>query len=341
MDLNTKLKTSHGLTRREFVLSLFTAGVYALAGTYLFKKHKRRTWKTETFISRVETYEADIASIIIAGMQELGVSPKEIKGKHILLKPNLVEPQANTLHINTHPLVVRSAAEAFFHMGANKVIVAEGSGHCRDTLRTLEASGMAEVLVKDKIPFVDLNCDEIYTLANKSRYSSLKTLTFPVALRQADWIVSMPKMKTHHWTGITLSMKNLFGIMPGMYYGWPKNVLHHAGIDQCILDIYSTIKPHFAIVDGIMGMEGDGPIMGSPRYASVLVMGRNFVAVDATCARIMEIDPEKVTYISAASHRLGPAQEKNICQFGEKIDAVRTPFALIDKIPSHRGLRLI
>ena len=88
-------------------------------------------------------------------------------------------------------------------------------------------------------------------------------LSLPQSLRRADLIVSLPKMKTHHWAGVTLSMKNLFGVMPGVCYGWPKNVLHHAGIRQSILDINAAVRPHLAIVDGIIGMEGDGPIMGT------------------------------------------------------------------------------
>jgi len=302
------------------------------------RRWNQRIKKAEVFVSKLTEYDADIASAIISGMQELGVTAKEIKGKKILLKPNLVEPQANTIHINTHPLIVRGAAEAFLSLGADRVTVAEGPGHCHDTLRTLEESGMADVLLEDRIPFVDLNCDDVYTIRNKGGYSSLKTLTFPVALAQADWIVSMPKLKTHHWAGVTLSMKNMFGVMPGRFYGWPKNVLHYAGINQCILDINTTVRPHFAIVDGIVGMEGDGPIMGSPKHAGVLVMGRNFVAVDATCTRIMGFNPKKVPYLAAASNRLGPVKEKDILQFGETIDSVRTNFELIDKIPAYKGL---
>ena len=86
-------------------------------------------------------------------------------------------------------------------------------------------------------------------------------------------------------------MKNLFGVMPGIVYGWPKNVLHYAGIGPSILDINAAVRPHLAIVDGIIGMEGDGPIMGTPRRPGVLVMGTNLPAVDATCARLMGIDP--------------------------------------------------
>ena len=74
----------------------------------------------------------------------------------------------------------------------------------------------------------------------------------------------MPKLKTHHWAGVTLSLKNFFGCMPGRVYGWPKNVLHVRGIPESILDINAAVRPHLAIVDGIVGMEGDGPIMGDP-----------------------------------------------------------------------------
>jgi uncharacterized protein (DUF362 family) len=339
MSFQKELRSDHGLTRREFLLSILVAGVSVLTGASLLRRCDKQAWKAETFISRVAEYEADVASVIVSGMRELGITPEEIKGKRILLKPNLVEPQANTVHINTHPLIVRGAAEAFLSLGAALVTVAEGSGHCRDSLRTLEESGMADVLLEDRIPFVDLNCDDVYTVSNTGRLSQLRTLTFPVALRQADWIVSMPKLKTHHWAGVTLSMKNLFGVMPGMFYGWPKNVLHKAGIGKCILDINATLQPHFAIVDAIVGMEGDGPIMGSPRPAGVLVMGRNLTAVDATCTRIMGLNPQKVPYLKAASSRLGPVRQKNILQHGETIHSVRTNFALIDKIPAHKGLR--
>jgi uncharacterized protein (DUF362 family) len=178
------------------------------------------------------------------------------------------------------------------------------------------------------------------TVPNLGRQSKLKTLTFPALFKAVDWIVSVAKMKTHHWTGATLSMKNLFGVMPGIYYGWPKNVLHHAGIENSILDINATLKPSFAIVDGIVGMEGDGPIMGDPKKAGVLVMGRNVAAVDATCCRIMGIDPYKVPYLERADNWLGPIGEGSIEQRGESVAAVRTNFNLIDQIPAHQGIRL-
>ena len=324
----------HGWTRRRFLLSTFGAAAFTLSGTTLLSK------STKTFIMKISRYGAEISPAIISGLRGLGVATEEIRGKTILLKPNLVETHNGADHINTHPLVIRGAVEAFLRLGAAHILVAEGPGHCRDSLRLLEESGLGEILIEDRIPFVDLNYDEVYTVANAGRRSRLKTLTFPATIRQVDWIVSMPKLKTHHWAGVTLSMKNLFGVMPGMFYGWPKNVLHWAGIEKSILDINATLRPDFAIVDGIVGMEGDGPIMGTPRHVGVLVMGRNFPAVDATCTRIMGLNPRRVRYLSAASNCLGPIREEDIIQCGETIESVRTNFALMEKNPNHKKLRL-
>jgi uncharacterized protein (DUF362 family) len=160
--------------------------------------------------------------------------------------------------------------------------------------------------------------------------TELRKLVFPLTLRRADLIVSLPKMKTHHWAGVTLAMKNFFGVMPGVYYGWPKNVLHHVGIPQSILDICAAVRPHLAIVDGIIGMEGDGPIMGTPKAAGVLVMGTNLPAVDATCARIMGLDPWRIAYLAGSSGRLGPIAEPHIAQRGERLGSMIQPFQLLD-----------
>lgn len=331
---------SKPISRRNLVFRLVPRGLLAALSLPLLQACMRTESPAETFIAKVPHYGSDIRSAILIGFRELGVGPGEIKGKTILLKPNLVETRADAPHINTHPRVIRAAADAFRSLGAAGVLVAEGSGHCRDTLRLLEETGMADILVEERIPFVDLNYDDVYTVPNAGGHSGLKTLTLPLTLRKVDWVVSMAKLKTHHWAGVTLSMKNLFGLMPGSFYGWPKNILHHAGIENSILDINATVRPHFAIVDGIVGMEGDGPIMGAPKAAGVIVMGRNFTAVDATCSRIMGIDPRQVDYLADSSGRLGAIREENIRQRGETVGSVYLDFDLLQKIPAHRGLRL-
>jgi uncharacterized protein (DUF362 family) len=304
------------------------------------KRYFRVPQQAQTFVAKVAHYQLDIADTISRGLHELGMTTEEMKGKRVLLKPNLVETSSNAPHINTHPLVLRGTIEAFLRLGAASVMVAEGPGHRRDTLAVYEESGLADVLTEDHIAFHDLNYITGYEMRNAGKQSSLQTLTFPALFKEVDWIVSVAKMKTHHWAGATLSMKNLFGVMPGIYYGWPKNVLHHAGIENSILDINATLRPHFAIVDGIVGMEGDGPIMGDPKQAGVIVMGRNLTAVDATCCRIMSIDPSKLSYLARADRWLGPIDSASIKQRGETVASVRTNFALEEKIPAQRGIRL-
>ena len=273
-----------GITRRDFLWGI-AGGVAIGSGIhYLFRRPSFPN--ADVFITKAADYSLDLKSLIARGLHELGVTPQEVSGKKILLKPNLVEVSPGHEHINTHPLVVRGAIEAFLDLGAAKVLVGEGPGHVSDTLMVLEETGLADVLFEDRIPFIDLNHDNLFSINNQTGFNSLKKLTFPGTLKDVDWIVSLAKMKTHHWAGATLSMKNLFGVMPGAVYGWPKNVLHQNGIDRSIIDINATLKPHFAIVDGITGMQGDGPIMGDPIQAGVLVMGRNLPAVDATCCRV-------------------------------------------------------
>ena len=330
---------TRGWTRREFLGA--AAGGAVVAGTGLGAWRWLRGGRfTEVFVAKASGYGSDLAALIVAGMGELGVAPAEIAGKHVLIKPNLVEPRRGAGHINTHPAVVRGAAEAFLSLGAAAVTVGEGSGHCRDAVLVLEESGLGEALRGERIPFVDLNADEWVDVTNAGGASGLGSFALPVTLRRADWVVSVAKMKTHHWAGVTHSMKNLFGVLPGALYGWPKNVLHRAGIHRCVADIHATVRPQFAIIDGIVGMEGDGPIMGEPKPAGVLVMGRDLPSVDATAARIMGVDPAKIGYLLLAPGGAEALETRAIRQRGESVEAVRTTFALCDRIPAQRGLRL-
>jgi uncharacterized protein (DUF362 family) len=158
----------------------------------------------------------------------------------------------------------------------------------------------------------------------------LKGFWFPRQVIEADLVVSMPKMKTHHWVGYTGALKNLYGVIPGIKYGWPKNVLHYAGIPESIYDINASLPKTVAIVDGIVAMEGDGPIMGSAKPMGLLVIGTNPTAVDATLGRVMGFDPARVSYLKLAANRLGPVDEPCIEQRGETWQSVASPFRILD-----------
>jgi uncharacterized protein (DUF362 family) len=122
-------------------------------------------------------------------------------------------------------------------------------------------------------------------------------------------------------------MKNLFGIVPGSVYGWPKNVLHWAGIDQAIADLQTTFPRQFCLVDGIEAMEGNGPIQGTAKRAGVIVAGSHPPSVDATCCRIMGIDPQKLKYLELAASRSDLAIW-NPTQIGEPVSGVASQFQL-------------
>ena len=189
-----------------------------------------------------------------------------------------------------------------------------------------------------KVPFIDLNHDEPVKRLNLGRLTGLEHLYLSRTVATADVVISLPKLKTHHWAAATLSLKNLFGTLPGICYGWPKNELHWRGIDNSIVDIALTRTPDLAIVDGIVGMEGDGPLNGTPKPMGVLVMGSDLVAVDATCCRLMQLDPERVGYLVMAQRKkLGQVAAAHIQQLGETIEARAQPF---DTVPHFKSLWL-
>ena len=280
-----------------------------------------------------DSYSVDLADVIFRGFQELGV---DVRGRRVLLKPNMVEYEPGT-SINTNPAVVAAAATACQRAGAASVIVGEGPGHRRDIEYLLAATGLDDHLRDMRLPFVDLNHDDVKMVPMASGYMGLKEVALPVRLLASDFVISVPKLKTHHWAGMTCSMKNLFGVVPGAVYGWPKNLLHIRGINQSIVDLTATVKPSLAIVDAITAMEGDGPIMGRPRQLGFIAMGTDPVAVDATCARIIGLDPQKVQYLHMAGAFLGNLDERRIEHRGESPTRYATHF---DLIPDMQPLRL-
>jgi len=284
-------------------------------------------------IRRAASYEANLTEILLETLRDLGVVARD---KAVLLKPNFVEPDPAG-KINTHPAVVASAREAFLRLGAREVIVAEGPGHERDTEAIVETIRLRDYLGDLRRTFVDLNLDDVDLIPLRTRASRLRQLYLPRSVLRADLIVSMPKMKTHHWAGVTLSLKNMFGIVPGSSYGWPKNILHWAGISRSILDVNTTVRPDVAIVDGIVGMEGNGPIQGKAKRIGVLVIGTDPVAVDATCARIMDLAPERIEYLTRAASVLGHIDESRIHQHGEAISNVRSTFEILSSFESLRA----
>jgi uncharacterized protein (DUF362 family) len=314
------------LSRREFL---------AVSAAALASGCRRRPYRSSDFsvpdrstvaILPAPRYDIDFSDLIGRGLREIGL---DVRDRRIVLKPNMVEYERGTV-INTHPSVITGAAIALRRAGARDVVVAEGPGHRRDIEYLTTTTGLYDYLREERIPFVDLNHDDVRPTQLRSWYTGLSELMLPAAIFDTDLFVSMPKLKTHHWAGMTCSMKNLFGVVPGAVYGWPKNLLHVHGIEQSILDLNATVRPGLAIVDAVVGMEGDGPIMGTAKPVGAIIMGTDPVAVDATAARVMGLRPERMAYIAEARHFLGNIATDRIDQRGERLERFVTPFDVLE-----------
>jgi uncharacterized protein (DUF362 family) len=315
------------LNRRRFVgCAAGTAATSILASEWVWPKYSASYRRHRSHVAILESneYSEKLEDLLFEGLQLFRLN---VSDKSILLKPNLVEDLPGP--VNTNSVLVGAAARCFLRLGAGKVVIGEGPGHQRDTELVVEAAGLSPHLNEGQIQFVDLNRDELTKVKLKASYSGLGALWLPRTVLASDLIVSMPKMKTHHWAGVTLSLKNMFGIVPGMKYGWPKNILHWHGIHESILDICATAPIHFVIADGIRAMEGDGPLLGTERPLNRLVLSDDPVAADVTCARLMGLAPERIRHIAEGARFLGNLSTDRIMMLAEAIPVLIRPFSVL------------
>lgn len=326
------------LTRRQALRLGLAAGIVGCAGYLGATRDRlvfggavlRQGWlrvaggSTAVAVVRCPTY--DQAEAAVRQAWDLIGGP-ELAGKSVVLKANLIDYVPDR-PANTAPAVLVAAIRYLKAHGAREIVVADGPAFKRDAEELLIDSGLAAALSAEDVRFVDLNYDDLVKVEVKGQYTRLSHLLLPRTVVEADVLISVPKMKTHHWTWVSLSMKNLFGVVPGGKYGWPKNRLHFNGIEASIVQLYETLGPQLALVDGVIGMEGDGPVCGQARPTGVVVMGADLVAVDATCARIMGFPPQEIAHLALAERfGLGRLDEGRIDVRGEPLAAVRQSYA--------------
>jgi uncharacterized protein (DUF362 family) len=325
---------SRDVDRRTFLRGAAVGSAVALAGGLGLRALRREPerWDEAAFpppgdarvaVLAASDYDGPLEATVMDGLRAIGA---DVRGANVLLKPNLVEFDPTTA-VNTDPRLIAASVLALRRLGAISVNVGEGPGHRRDVQDVVTRSGLADVLAYVDARFVDLNAAAVRPVRLRSRYTDLGELWLPTPMLDADVVISMPKMKTHHWAGVTLSLKNLFGTLPGRVYGWPKNILHWAGIEQSILDIAGSVRPGYAIIDGIVGMEGNGPISGEPIASGVLVFADDPVAADAVGASLMGFDPDQIPYLSEAGRFLGQVDRSQIEQRGEDPERLATRFS--------------
>ncbi|MFC2036609.1 DUF362 domain-containing protein [Chloroflexota bacterium] len=267
------------------------------AARWLLRGQSQRLATEPSVVSLAEcpSYDASVLDCLSELWHEAGMP--DVAGRRVLVKPNLIDFSEDH-PVTSDPAVVGAVLDLLAELGADQVVVGDGSGFRREAGPIVDASGLAAVLSARSAKFVDLNYDDPRPVAVRDGwFPGLKELWLPRHVREAELIVSIPKVKTHHWAGVSLSLKNLFGVVPGTCYGWPKNVLHINGIPLSILGLYQIVRPVVAVADGIVGMEGDGPLFGVPVQHGLLAVGRDPVAVDMTCAQLMGLSSDDIPHL--------------------------------------------
>jgi len=229
-----------------------------------------------------------------------------VRGKRVLLKPNMGRVAAAGSGIVTHPEVVAAAIDAFREAGA-EVSVGESPIVGVDVEDAFAASGLTPLAAERRCPLVNMDRRPFVEVPVPEGRVVRSLRVCPEAL-ESDFVVSIPVMKMHMHTGATLSVKNMKGclwrrskvelhMLPPLPEGGQKS------LDVAIADMASVLRPHLAIVDGTVGMEGLGPSAGVPKPLDAVVVSADAFAADAVACQLMGTDAASIPHLRLGAQR--------------------------------------
>lgn len=250
------------------------------------------------------------------------------EGDTVIIKPNICTFSKDKSPTITDYETVQKVADMVRELGAGKIIIAEGTiaGNCFADI-FMEAHKYDSI--KD-VEFVNLNgflrpdCYELKARDSKTK----KALFIPKVFMDADVVINVAKLKTHSSDMVSLSLKNSFGVPPGMIYGQSsKNGLHDLGLHNSIIDLNSIRKPDFSIIEGIIGGEGTGPLMNEPVKSDIIFAGKDPVALDTVALTYMGFTVEDVFHVELSGKaNLGISDINNIKVVGADVNAIKVRF---------------
>ncbi|MBW1960859.1 MAG: DUF362 domain-containing protein [Deltaproteobacteria bacterium] len=283
--------------------------------------------KRETIPGTPSAYSAKELAIVKEMIDEavslIGGFKALIKtGDRVFIKPNIFSAQHPDQATITDPRVLEATVQLVKDMGAVEIQVGENPAIAlaRDVM---EANGLGERLRRYgmKVVYLDQQPHEKVTVPGAD---VMHEVDFPECVLKADRYISLPKMKTHAMTLVTLGIKNSLGLLPEHE---KKGRLHHEAIHQKLVDIMRIKRPDLVVLDGIIAGEGQGPIFIEPVPLKLILSSTDTVALDAVASSIMGLDPFEVTTTRIAhTAGLGTADLNNISIRGRQIDEVRRSF---------------
>ena len=224
----------------------------------------------------------------------------DITNKSVLLKPNILSGSSPEKAVTTHPEVVRAVIREMKSRGASRILVGDSPG-VGSADSAGKKCGIKDVVEEEGAQWVVFS----KTGTLQSPEGKKQTRFAPTSyLEEADIVISLPKMKTHEMMYYTGAIKNLFGLIPGLNKSrFHMNFPEKEDFASMIIDLFQGVKPDFAIIDGIVAMEGPGPGSGYPREVKLLGASANLLALDWSIAAIMGYEPGKIPILREALDR--------------------------------------
>ena len=239
--------------------------------------------------------------------------------KKILIKVNFITTKTWDTGATTDPIVVEAIIKKLKEL-AVEVYVVESDATMTNADKAFEVTGMREMCKRNGIECLNLRHEKKKIKIDISNGETLKRITVPQIVTESA-IISAAKLKTHTSTGVTLGMKNMFGLLPDKF----KSKYHFKGINKVIVDINTVLRSTLTVIDGFVGMEGRGPVEGKPVQMDLIVAGKDPVATDSTACRVMGIEPHGIKHIYKA-HQKGLGNIDDIELVGEKLESVTRLF---------------
>lgn len=279
---------------------------------------------SEEKVAVVKVQDSCIDGAVKKAVDLIGGIEKFLKpGQSVVLKPNYTGNLPEDSGGVTSNAVMEAVIRLVKNAGAGKIVILEGCGTIAlGTGRIYENLGIDRIAERYGVELRDANLEDMCTIKDE-RFTELEQVTFAKAIYDFDLIINIPVMKTHPLVDVTVSMKNMNGLLEPK----EKRHFHDMNLRQAIVDFHQALPKYLTIVDGITGMEGMGPAEGMPVRLGIIMAGANPAAVDATAARIMGFDPEKIVYLQyAAQAGIGPINKEHIHVCGASIEEVRKKF---------------
>lgn len=249
-----------------------------------------------------------------------GISAFVQPGQKVLLKPNLLVPRASDKAVSTHPSVILATAELCQEAGAR---VSVGDSPALGSAR----GNLAKLGIADQLEARGIEIVEFFGRRQTSQPDRpFPRLTLSRTVLEADVLINLAKVKTHALMVLTLATKNLYGTLVGLdkarwHLKAARDPLHFS---RLVLELARLVKPAFSIVDGVTGMEGNGPSAGTPRQFGAIFAGTDTVALDTVIADILGVDPSRFPLLMAAKEgQFGETDSNRITLLGDPPDSLR------------------